>query len=610
MGEKATAAAADAGAAGANAAETRAAAGMQAPPAEATAGERAPSAEATVKMPAGKSHVLRGIVFAALGGICWGFSGNCAQMLTAELGVPVLWITAVRLTVAAVIFLAICLVREPRHLLAALRDGRSLAYIAGFAILGVLLTQVSYLSAIAYTNAGTGTVLERTGLVLIMGYVCLRTRRLPRPREAAGLVLAIGGTVLIATQGDFSRLAIAPAGLGWGLVSAVALAFYTLMPGKPLAKWGSFIVTGLAMAMGGTVSMAGVQPWTLGVEVTPAVVGVMALMVLVGTFAAYLFYLQGIADAGPVRAGLVGCVEPVSATIISAAWLGTAVTPMDVLGCAMIVAMVFLVTDRGGEGDDDHAVEGGTGAAPSRYDGARGNVPVFQGRASELGYYAARVATREDVPLLQQLLADGRRTMAKLGVKEGTKRYPSSRRLVRAVDAGSVYVVVSNPAWLGVEARKSEEAPAAGGLSAEDTTAVECLSAEDAAEGCGDGPAGKVGESRIIAMFDVDVEGDAAYEEGRGLTWITEGDGNYGALHWVNVAPSARRCGVGAYILGTAQRIARDAGCHNLCCDVYEANAPMRDLLAREGWTVAGTIALRDWHGHESHRLIYEKLYW
>ncbi len=578
MGEKATAAAADAGAAGANAAETRAAAGMQAPPAEATAGERAPSAEATVKMPAGKSHVLRGIVFAALGGICWGFSGNCAQMLTAELGVPVLWITAVRLTVAAVIFLAICLVREPRHLLAALRDGRSLAYIAGFAILGVLLTQVSYLSAIAYTNAGTGTVLERTGLVLIMGYVCLRTRRLPRPREAAGLVLAIGGTVLIATQGDFSRLAIAPAGLGWGLVSAVALAFYTLMPGKPLAKWGSFIVTGLAMAMGGTVSMAGVQPWTLGVEVTPAVVGIMALMVLVGTFAAYLFYLQGIADAGPVRAGLVGCVEPVSATIISAAWLGTAVTPMDVLGCAMIVAMVFLVTDRGGEGDDDHAVEGGTGAAPSRYDGARGNVPVFQGRASELGYYAARVATREDVPLLQQLLADGRRTMAKLGVKEGTKRYPSSRRLLRAVDAGSVYVVVSNPAWLGVDEGEMPMEP-------------KC-------------------ESRIIAMFDVDVEGDAAYEEGRGLTWITEGDGNYGALHWVNVAPSARRCGVGAYILGTAQRIARDAGCHNLCCDVYEANAPMRDLLAREGWTVAGTIALRDWHGHESHRLIYEKLYW
>ena len=84
-------------------------------------GAQAPVAKTAA---AGESHVLRGIVFAALGGVCWGFSGNCAQMLTAELGVPVLWITAVRLTVAAVIFLVICLVREPRHLLAALRDGR------------------------------------------------------------------------------------------------------------------------------------------------------------------------------------------------------------------------------------------------------------------------------------------------------------------------------------------------------------------------------------------------------------------------------------------------------------------------------------------------------
>ena len=520
---------------------------------------------------AAENHALRGIVFAALGGICWGFSGNCAQLLTAGMGVPVMWITPFRLTAAAVIFLLVCVVREPRNLLAALRDSRSLLYIAGFALLGVLLTQVSYLSAIAYTNAGTGTVLERTGLVLIMGYVCLRTRRLPHPREAAGLVLAIGGTVIIATQGDLTGLSIAPMGLIWGLVSAVALAFYTLMPGKPLAKWGSFIVTGIAMALGGSVSMVAVQPWNLNVTATPEVVGIMALMVLVGTFAAYLFYLQGIADAGPVRAGLVGCVEPVSATIISAVWLGTTVSVMDIIGCAMIVAMVFLVTER----------EDGAGREATPYDGARGPMSLFQGRASELGYYAARQATRDDVPRLKELLADGRHAMAALGVKEGTKRYPSSRRLLRAVDAGSVYVVVSNPAWLGVEAREPEEAPTE-----------------------------PKGESRVIGMFDVDVEGDAAYEEGRGLTWITEGDGNYGALHWVNVAPSARRCGVGAYILGTAQRIARDAGCHNLCCDVYEANAPMRDLLVREGWTVAGTIALRDWHGHESHRLIYEKLYW
>ena len=136
------------------------------------------------------NHVVRGIVFAALGGICWGFSGTCAQLMTSGFGVPVSWITCVRLLLAAVIFLVVCGVREPRNLLAALRDVRSLGRIAAFALLGVLLTQVSYLSAISYTNAGTGTVLERLGLIVIMVYVCLRMRRLPRIREAAGLVLA------------------------------------------------------------------------------------------------------------------------------------------------------------------------------------------------------------------------------------------------------------------------------------------------------------------------------------------------------------------------------------------------------------------------------------
>ena len=78
----------------------------------------------------------------------------------------------------------------------------------------------------------------------------------------------------------------------------------------------------------------------------------------------YLFYLQGITDAGPVRAGLVGCVEPVSATVISAVWLGTPVGVVDVVGCAMIIGMVFLVTER---------EEGSGGAASS--DGAAYDLP-------------------------------------------------------------------------------------------------------------------------------------------------------------------------------------------------------------------------------------------
>ena len=147
-------------------------------------------------MSTGNRHVARGVVCALAGGICWGFSGTCAQLLMDDYGIPATWITCARMVIAAAFFLAMTALRNWKGLLAVFRDWRSLVQIAAFAIFGVLLTQLSYLYAIGYTSAGVGTTIEQVGLVLIMLYVCLRSRRMPRIREALGLVLALGGMLL------------------------------------------------------------------------------------------------------------------------------------------------------------------------------------------------------------------------------------------------------------------------------------------------------------------------------------------------------------------------------------------------------------------------------
>ena len=246
---------------------------------------------------AGGRHVVRGIICALAGGICWGFSGTCAQLLMDDYGAPATWITCVRMVIAAVFFLALTVMRNWHDLVAVFRDWRSLVQIAAFAIFGVLLTQLSYLYAIGYTSAGVGTTIEQVGLVIIMLYVCLRARRLPRAREAAGLVFALAGMLVIATQGDLGRLAIPAEGLTWGLISAVALAFYTLMPVRVLKKWGSMLVTGLAMLFGGSAASVVVQPWTMDVQLSAGGLAALVAIVLVGTLGAYMLYLQGVNDA-------------------------------------------------------------------------------------------------------------------------------------------------------------------------------------------------------------------------------------------------------------------------------------------------------------------------
>ena len=68
----------------------------------------------------------------------------------------------------------------------------------------------------------------------------------------------------------------------------------------------------------------------------------LAVFVLIGSFLAYLLYMQGVKNVGSMRAGLIGTVEPVSATVTSAILLGTAFAPTDIVGFVLIIAMMFL----------------------------------------------------------------------------------------------------------------------------------------------------------------------------------------------------------------------------------------------------------------------------
>ena len=130
--------------------------------------------------------------------------------------------------ISAVFFLGVVFVKDWRSVGALFRDWRSMISIAAFSIFGIVLCQVSYFSVIHHTSAGVGTTIEQLGLVLIMLWTCLRKRRLPNPPRGAGARVRHGGARSDRPQGDLSRLALSQQGCFWGMVSAVALALYTL----------------------------------------------------------------------------------------------------------------------------------------------------------------------------------------------------------------------------------------------------------------------------------------------------------------------------------------------------------------------------------------------
>lgn len=297
-------------------------------------------------------HFARGVACTLAGGTLWGFSGACAQFLLAgDYGLTPLAITSVRMLGAGLLFLVVTLALNRRVLVRIAADRRALLGIAVFGAVGLFLSQITYTIVIGYTNAGTATVLQCTGIVFVMLFTCLAVRRLPRAREIAGLALAIGATFLIATHGDPSSLAVPLPGLIWGIANGLACAFYIIYPKRLLAQWGAFAVTGLGMLVGGALATVLARPWTLALTLDPFGVAALAAIAVLGTFAAFTLYVQGVADIGPVKASLLGAIEPVSATVFSWAWLGTSFPLVDCVGFAMMIAMVFLVTSTRADGE-------------------------------------------------------------------------------------------------------------------------------------------------------------------------------------------------------------------------------------------------------------------
>ncbi len=290
-----------------------------------------------------RPHELRGVLYAILGASCWGFSATCVSYLVDKNQVDIPWLACTRLIAAGLLFLVIALVRDRDKFVVLFHDRGLMVRTLLYTLLAVVLMQVSYMTGIKYTNAGTTLLLLEVSIPIVLVVECIRVRRLPKPVEVLALALAAAGVLSIATQGNLGSIGINPLGLMWGLLSAVANASYILLSVKVVEKCGSLVLNGVAMTLGGILFAPIAHPWDSTVVLDTSGWIVFWAIVLVGTMFAYAIYLRGIAYCGTVKASLVGVAEPISGTIISALWLGTVFSGWDLLGGVLIIAMMIIV---------------------------------------------------------------------------------------------------------------------------------------------------------------------------------------------------------------------------------------------------------------------------
>ena len=288
------------------------------------------------------SKAFKGTLFTVIAGIAWGLSGTSGQYLMAH-GISALVLTNIRLIIAGLLLVLLTYTKSKDKFLAFLKDRSSLISLLLFSLFGLFINQLAYLSAIQETNAGTATVLQYVCPVGILAYTCIKDKVAPTVAEIISMILAIGGTFLIATHGQFDQLSITPAGLFWGLFSALTYALYIILPIKLIQKWGSSLVIGVGMTLSGFVAVPFTGIIGASIPFSFDIFLAFAGIILIGTVFAYTAFLKGASMIGPVKSSLLASIEPISAVFFAFMIMGDIFYPIDFVGMAMILLAVTII---------------------------------------------------------------------------------------------------------------------------------------------------------------------------------------------------------------------------------------------------------------------------
>ncbi len=287
---------------------------------------------------------VSGLIMAIMAAVFWGVSGTCAQFLFEHKKFDPAWLVCWRLILGGLILVIFSLTQKEQDTFKIWKKPIDTIKLLLFSILGMVTVQFTYFYSISLSNAATATVLQYIGPLLVVAFYAIKHRRWPILAEYASLALALLGTFLLVTHGSFEQLVISEAALFWGILSAVALAFYTIQPVGLLRKYSAATITGWGMFLGGLAFAPFTQPWQIQGIWDWETWTAFSYIILFGSVTAFYIFLTSVTIIGATTASLLCSVEPLAAAGVAVVWLGVYFGPMDWLGTIFILITIVLLT--------------------------------------------------------------------------------------------------------------------------------------------------------------------------------------------------------------------------------------------------------------------------
>lgn len=286
---------------------------------------------------------LIGAVLALTGAILWGIQGPVSQFLFQDNHLSPEWLMGIKMGISGILILLFTKFYKKESISQLWKKPKNVFVFIAYAIFGLAAVQYLYLVTVNLSNAGTATILQSLGTVLIVIFTAIFYHKLPNRYEFVAVVVALVGTWLLVTKGNLTQLAISTPALTCGLLLALAGCIQTMLPVNLLKHFSSVVVVGWAMLVGGILFTIVHPFWVDMPKMTLGTVLGVAFIVFFGTMMSFLCFINSLKFISPTVAGMLDTFEPLSATVGAIIFLNTSFNGYEVVGGLLVLSTVFIL---------------------------------------------------------------------------------------------------------------------------------------------------------------------------------------------------------------------------------------------------------------------------
>lgn len=286
---------------------------------------------------------MQGILAVIASAAMWGISGVIGQFIFQNYHIDMIWLMIVRQLTAGLIFLAIVAYKEG-NIFAIWKNKRDVKELLVFSLIGLLGAQYGFYYTINQSNAATATILQYEAPIFVIMWESIKNRHLPSRKEIVGIMLALAGVFLISTHGRPDQLVISFQALVMGIMSAIALAVYTVCPVHILKDYSTATVIGWGQLLSAIALFPLLKGFSSGCTWDMASIAGVSYIVILGTVIPFGLFLIGMKVIGATKASLISCFEPLCSILCVVAVLGTQLAGLDIMGMFCIVSTVLMLS--------------------------------------------------------------------------------------------------------------------------------------------------------------------------------------------------------------------------------------------------------------------------